>query len=95
MLKKWWLFALVWLFLIIVIHLVFLSGTFFSIQALPESLKFLFLYNPYYYVVNFFRSSFYSEYEFKIYENLFILIFVFLSVLTTGIIFFKGYRVIK
>ena len=73
----------------------FLSGTFFSIQVLPESLKFLFLYNPYYYVVNFFRSCFYNEYEFKIYENLFILIFVFLSLFITGIIFFKGYRVIE
>ena len=38
MLKKWWLFALVWLFLIIVIHLVFLSGIFFLLmQACKET----------------------------------------------------------
>ena len=35
-----------------------LSGTFFSINVLPDSIKFLFFYNPYYYIVNNFRLSF-------------------------------------
>ena len=35
----------------------FLSGTFFSINYLPDNLKAILLYNPYYYVVSFFRNS--------------------------------------
>jgi len=73
----------------------FLSGTFFSINSLPESLKFLFLYNPYYYVVSYFRSSFYNSFKFSFIENFYIFILVILSLITTGIIFLKGYKVIR
>ena len=73
----------------------FLSGTFFSINYLPENLKSILLYNPYYYVVNFFRSSFKEEFNFNIYENLFVLIFIFTSLSITCFIFFKGFKIIK
>ena len=29
----------------------FLSGTFFSINSLPEGFKFILLYNPFYYII--------------------------------------------
>ena len=73
----------------------FLSGTFFSINSLPDSFKFLFFYHPYYYVVSYFRLSFYNSFKFDIIENFFILLIVFLSLITTGIVFLKGYKVIK
>ena len=72
-----------------------LSGTFFSINVLPDSLKFLFIYNPYYYVVNNFRSSFYNKFEFDLYINLSIFFFVLITLIVTAYIFFKGYKVIK
>tara|TARA_A100000164_G_scaffold362051_1_gene377544 strand:+ start:201 stop:962 length:762 start_codon:yes stop_codon:yes gene_type:complete len=73
----------------------FLSGTFFSINYLPENFKTILLYNPYYYVVKFFRSSFKEEFYFNIYENLFVLIFIITSLTITAFIFFKGFKVIK
>ena len=72
-----------------------LSGTFFSINVLPDSLKFLFIYNPYYYVVNNFRSSFYNKFEFDLYVDLSIFFFVLITLIVTAYIFFKGYKVIK
>lgn len=73
----------------------FLSGTFFSIHILPDYLKFLFFYNPYYYVVSLFRLSFDVQNDFKLPENLYILLFVFISLFITAFIFIKGYKVIK
>ena len=72
-----------------------LSGTFFSINVLPDSLKFLFVYNPYYYIVNNFRSSFYNKFEFNLYIDLLIFFFVLITLIVTAYIFFKGYKVIK
>ena len=72
-----------------------LSGTFFSINVLPDSLKFLFTYNPYYYVVNNFRSSFHNKFEFDLYIDLVIFFFVLIILIVTACIFFKGYKVIK
>ena len=72
-----------------------LSGTFFSINVLPDSLKFLFIYNPYYYVVNNFRSAFYNKFEFDLYIDLSIFFFVLITLIVTAYIFFKGYKVIK
>ena len=72
-----------------------LSGTFFSINVLPDSLKFLFVYNPYYYIVNNFRSSFYNRFEFDFYINILVFCFVLISLFFTAFIFFKGFKVIK
>jgi len=72
-----------------------LSGTFFSINVLPDSLKFLFVYNPYYYIVNNFRSSFYNRFEFDFYINISVFCFVLISLFFTAFIFFKGFKVIK
>ncbi len=78
-----------------VVPINFLSGTFFSIQVLPDNFKFLFYYNPYYYIVDFFRSSFHDNFEFSLISNLYILIFVIFAFLITVFIFNKGFRIIK
>jgi len=73
----------------------FLSGTFFSINALPENIKYILLYNPYYYLITYFRDSFYVKDEVNYYLNLIIFIFVFSFLLITAYVFHKGYKVIK
>ena len=73
----------------------FLSGTFFSINALPENTKYILLYNPYYYIITYFRDSFYAKDEVNYYLNLIIFIFVFSFLLITAYVFHKGYKVIK
>ena len=73
----------------------FLSGTFFSINSLPESYKIILLYNPYYYIITFFRDSFYIKTEINLLLNLIVMIFVVFIFLISGYIFHKGYNVIK
>ena len=73
----------------------FLSGTFFSINYLPDNLKAILLYNPYYYVVSFFRNSFNDEFSFNLVENIFIIFFILLTLIITSFIFFKGFKIVK
>ena len=73
----------------------FLSGTFFSINALPEDIKYIFLYNPYYYVITYFRNSFYIKSDVNLYINTLVFIFVFSTFLFTAYVFYRGYRVVK
>ena len=73
----------------------FLSGTFFSISALPENLKAILIYNPYYYIISFFRDSFYIKTEINLYLNFIIIIFVSFIFIISGYVFYKGYNVIK
>ena len=73
----------------------FLSGTFFSITYLPESFKFILYYNPYYYVVKFFRGCFNEDFIFQVNQNIYILTFIFVSFLITAYVYFKGYNIIK
>jgi len=73
----------------------FLSGTFFSINSLPENLKIILIYNPYYYIITYFRDSFYVQKEFDYFINLIIFLFIFFIFFISGYIFFKGYKVIK
>jgi len=73
----------------------FLSGTFFSISALPDEIKYILLYNPYYYIITYFRNSFYIKSEVNFYINSIVFIFVFSTFLFTVYIFHRGYRVVK
>ena len=73
----------------------FLSGTFFSISALPDEFKYILLYNPYYYLISYFRNSFYIDAEVDYYVNTIIFIFVFSSFLLTAYVFYRGFKVIK
>ncbi len=73
----------------------FLSGTFFSINSLSENFKVILLYNPYYYLISYFRQSFFIKSEFDLLINSFIFIFIFAVFIISGYIFYKGYNVIK
>ncbi len=73
----------------------FLSGTFFTINALPENLQVILFYNPYYYIIFYFRESFYIKTEINLFINFIILIFVSFIFFISGYIFYKGYNVIK
>ena len=73
----------------------FLSGTFFSINSLPDNLKLILLYNPYYYIISYFRESFYVKNDIDFFLNFLILLFVLFIFFISGYIFYKGYRVIK
>ena len=73
----------------------FLSGTFFSITALPDEIRYILLYNPYYYIITYFRNSFYIKSEVNFYINSIVFIFVFSTFLFTAYIFYRGYRVVK
>ena len=73
----------------------FLSGVFFTINTIPESFKFILYYNPYYYVVNNFRSSFYFNFEYNFNNNLLILFFVLMMLFLACYVFHKGFKVIK
>ena len=47
----------------IITPLTFLSGTFYSIDRLPEPFFSISLFNPFYYVIDGFRSAFLSDYQ--------------------------------
>ena len=78
----------------IIVPISFLSGTFFSIHAIDPKWMFFFKINPFYYLVNKFRSSFYDGYYINVIEEsllfFFSLIFLFVSIF----IYKKGYRTI-
>ncbi len=73
----------------------FLSGTFFTINALPENFKIILIFNPYYYIILFFRESFYIQAEIDLFVNFILLCFIFSIFIISGYIFYKGYNVIK
>ena len=73
----------------------FLSGTFFTINALPENLQVILLYNPYYYIISFFRDSFYLKTEINLYLNFIIILFISVIFFISGYVFYRGYNVIK
>jgi len=73
----------------------FLSGTFFTINTLPENLQVILSYNPYYYIISFFRDSFYIKTEINLFLNFIIIIFVSFVFIISGYIFYRGYNVIK
>ena len=77
-----------------IVPISFLSGTFFSINAVNQKWKFLFEYNPFYLLIRSFRESYMGIYSFNLYIFVFILIFVLISVAISYFIFHKGYKVI-
>ena len=73
----------------------FLSGTFFSINYLPDNFKAILLYNPYYYVVSFFRNSFNDEFSFYLVENIFIIFFILLTLIIHHLFFSKVLKLLN
>ena len=72
-----------------------LSGSFFSINLFDNEWKFLFLYNPFFYLVSNFRKSFSIDQYYSFNIDFILLIFCFLSIYLALFIFKKGYKVIN
>ena len=78
----------------IIVPISFLSGTFFSIHAIDTKWMFLFKINPFYYLVNKFRLSFYDEYYVNIKDELFLFFLSLIFLILSIFIYNKGYRTI-
>ena len=78
----------------IIVPISFLSGTFFSIHVIDPKWMFLFKINPFYYLVNKFRLSFYEEYYINIKEELFLFFFSIIFLIMSIFIYKKGYKTI-
>ena len=78
-----------------IVPISFFSGSFFSIDALDNNLKFIFEYNPLYYLIMGFRNSFSEFYTITYLNHFFIYSFVLFIFISTLFVFKKGYRVIN
>ena len=80
--------------ILIITPLVFLGGSFYSINMLPEFWQKVSLLNPVLYLVSGFRWSFYEIADVSIYTSLItILFFLFTCVLIISYTFAKGYKI--
>jgi len=80
--------------ILVITPLVFLGGSFYSINMLPEFWQKISLLNPVLYLVSGFRWSFYEIADVSIYTSLFtILIFLISCLLVITISFAKGYKI--
>jgi len=78
----------------IIVPLSFLSGTFYSIDQLPNILKNLSEFNPFFYIIDGFRYGFLSIADGSLRFGLFyLLILSFLSWFAAYILFKKGYKI--
>ncbi len=78
----------------IIVPLSFLSGTFYSIEKLPEILRTISYYNPFFHMIDGFRYSFIGELDGSVTFG--ILLLTFLSLLITifaYILVHKGYKI--
>ena len=73
----------------------FMSGTFFSINSIPDTLKVFLIYNPYYYIITYFRDSFYSQSQIQYFNNIVVFVFVLIIFGISSYVFYRGYNVIK
>jgi len=78
----------------IIVPLSFLSGTFYSIERLPASLKAISEFNPFFYIIDGFRYGFLGTSDGSIKFGLFYLIILSLRTLFVSCILFKkGYKI--
>jgi len=78
-----------------IIPITFMSGTFFSIESINVDWQFILKYNPFYYLINGFRSSFIQGYDINLINNFYIILTVFTCLFFSIFIFQKGYKVIN
>ena len=79
---------------LIITPLVFLGGSFYSIDMLPEIWQKISLFNPVLYLVSGFRWSFYEIADVNIWISVIITVFILISCLTIiSWIFNKGYKI--
>ena len=80
--------------ILVITPLVFLGGSFYSINMLPEFWQKISLLNPVLYLVSGFRWSFYEIADVSIYTSLItILLFLISCLLVITISFAKGYKI--
>jgi len=80
--------------ILVITPLVFLGGSFYSINMLPEFWQKVSLLNPVLYLVSGFRWSFYEIADVSIYTSLFTIIFFLIScLLVITFSFAKGYKI--
>ena len=80
--------------ILIITPLVFLGGSFYSINMLPEFWQKISLLNPVLYLVSGFRWSFYEIADVSIITSLLtILLFLFSCILIISYTFAKGYKI--
>ena len=78
----------------IVLPLTFLSGTFYSIKRLPETLQIISEWNPFFYMIDGFRYGFLGVSDGPIKFGLsYLVILSFLTWLASYILFKKGYKI--
>ena len=78
----------------IIVPLSFLSGTFYSIDRLPDELKYISQINPFFYIIDGFRYGFLGISDGSIKFGLFYLILLsFLTWFVAYILFKKGYKI--
>ena len=78
----------------IIVPLSFLSGTFYSIDRLPDELKYISQINPFFYIIDGFRYGFLGISDGSIKFGLFYLILLsFLTWFVEYILFKKGYKI--
>ena len=78
----------------IITPLSFLSGTFYSIERLPESLKYISEMNPFFYIIDGFRYGFLGTSDGSIKFGIFYLVTLsFIMWFVAYILFKKGYKI--
>ena len=78
----------------IIIPLSFLSGTFYSIDRLPELLKILSLYNPFFHMIDGFRYSFIGQSDGSIkFGIIFLLIISSITWYISYLLYRRGYKI--
>ena len=78
----------------LIVPLSFLSGTFYSIEKLPQFLQILSYYNPIFHMIDGFRYSFILEQDGSlIFGTTFLIITSFLSWLISYLLYKKGYKI--
>ena len=76
----------------IILPLTFLSGTFYTIDRLPEIWRFLAIWNPFFYMIDGFRYGFLGEGESDLFNGFIIMLIGNLTLLiVTILVFKKGY----
>ena len=88
-------------FIFIILILIFLYNCILDnniielFNTIDNNYSFILKYNPIYYLVDGFRSSFYFDKQINLYSNIYILMIIFLIISSSLYIFNKGFRVIK
>ena len=78
----------------IIVPLSFLSGTFYSIERLPDFLRILSNYNPFFHMIDGFRYSFIGKLDGSLTVGLFLLSFLSLIITYFAYLLFnKGYKI--